>query len=117
MTMASNVLTGLVAFLHCYFLVLEMFLWAKPFGMKTFKRTREEQESTKVLAANQGLYNGFLAAGLVWSYWAGYDVRVFFLVCVVVAGLYGAVTAARSILFAQAIPGAAALVVTLLARS
>jgi putative membrane protein len=117
MTAASNALTGLVAFLHMYFLVLEMFLWAKPFGMKTFKRTREEQESTKVLAANQGLYNGFLAAGLVWSYWAGYDVRVFFLVCVVVAGLYGAVTAARSILFAQAIPGAAALVVTLLARS
>jgi len=118
-TMASNVLTGLVAFLHCYFLVLEMFLWAKPFGMKTFKRTREEQESTKVLAANQGLYNGFLAAGLVWSYCpsAGYDVRVFFLVCVVIAGLYGAVTAARSILFAQAIPGAAGLVVTLLSRS
>jgi putative membrane protein len=116
MAMTSNVLTGLVAFLHVYFLVLEMFLWAKPFGMKTFKRTREEQESTKVLAANQGLYNGFLAAGLVWSYWSGYDVRVFFLVCVVVAGLYGAVTAARSILFAQALPGAAALVATLLAR-
>jgi putative membrane protein len=117
MTAASNVLTGLVAFLHLYFLVLEMFLWAKPFGMKTFKRTREEQESTKILAANQGLYNGFLAAGLVWSYWAGYDVRVFFLACVVVAGIYGAATAARSILFAQAIPGAAALVMTLLARS
>ena len=116
MTAASNVLTGLVAFLHVYFLVLEMFLWAKPFGMKTFKRTREEQESTKILAANQGLYNGFLAAGLVWSYWAGYDVRVFFLACVVVAGVYGAATAARSILFAQAIPGAAALIVTLLAR-
>ena len=115
MTTASNVLTGLVAFLHVYFLVLEMFLWAKPFGMKTFKRTREEQESTKILAANQGLYNGFLAAGLVWSYWAGYDVRVFFLVCVVVAGIYGAMTAARSILFAQAIPGAAALIVTFLA--
>jgi putative membrane protein len=116
MTAASNVLTGLVAFLHLYFLVLEMFLWAKPFGMKTFKRTREEQESTKILAANQGLYNGFLAAGLVWSYWAGYDVRVFFLACVVVAGVYGAATAARSILFAQAIPGLAALIVTLAAR-
>ena len=116
MAMTSNVLTGLVAFLHVYFLVLEMFLWAKPFGMKTFKRTREEQESTKILAANQGLYNGFLAAGLVWSYWAGYDVRVFFLVCVVVAGLYGAATAARSILFVQGIPGAAALIVTLLSR-
>ena len=115
MTMASNVLTGLVAFLHVYFLVLEMFLWAKPTGMRVFKRTLAEQESTKVLAANQGLYNGFLAAGLVWSYWAGSDVRVFFLVCVVVAGLYGAATAARSILFAQALPAAAALTVTLLA--
>jgi putative membrane protein len=115
MTMASNILTGLVAFLHLYFLTLEMFLWATPTGMRVFKRTREEQESTKVLAANQGLYNGFLAAGLVWSYWAGCDVRVFFLVCVVIAGIYGAITAVRSILFAQALPAAAALVVTLLA--
>ncbi|HSD87585.1 MAG TPA: DUF1304 domain-containing protein [Kofleriaceae bacterium] len=118
MATASQVLTGLVLLLHVYFLVLEMFLWATPFGMKTFKRSREEQESTKVLAANQGLYNGFLAAGLAWSYVAstGHDIRVFFLVCVVVAGLYGAATAARSILFAQALPAAAALVVTLLAR-
>src|SRR5262245_55322904 len=105
MAAASQVLTGLVALLHVYFLVLEMFLWATPFGQKTFKRSREEQESSKVLAANQGLYNGFLAAGLVWSFWAanGFEIRVFFLACVVVAGLYGAATASRSILFVQAL--------------
>ena len=112
----SNALTGIVAALHAYFLVLEMFLWTTPVGQKTFKRTAEQQIETKALAQNQGLYNGFLAAGLVWSYWAGYDVRVFFLVCVVVAGVYGAITASRSILFVQAIPGAAALAATILTR-
>jgi putative membrane protein len=118
MATASQVLTGLVAFLHVYFLVLEMFLWATPFGAKTFKRPLDEMQSTKVLAANQGLYNGFLAVGLVWSFWAanGFEIRVFFLACVVVAGLYGALTASRSILFVQALPAIAALVVTLLAR-
>jgi putative membrane protein len=120
MATASLVLTGLVAALHAYFLVLEMFLWTTPYGMKTFKRTAEEQQQTKVLAANQGLYNGFLVAGLVWSLTAGepfgYSLKLFFLGCVVIAGLYGAATASRSILFAQAIPAAAALVVTLLAR-
>ncbi len=119
MLLASQVLTGIVAALHVYFLVLEMFLWATPFGMKTFKRTAAEQEATKSLAANQGLYNGFLAAGLVWSLVAN-DVlasplRVFFLACIVVAGIYGAITAAKQILFVQAFPAAAALVVTLLA--
>ena len=121
MSLASQVLTGLVAALHVYFLVLEMFLWATPFGQKTFKRSAEEQEATKVLAANQGLYNGFLAAGLVWSLVAGdaiaIPLRVFFLGCVVVAGLYGAATAARQILFVQAIPAAAALAVTLVLRA
>jgi putative membrane protein len=112
----SNALTGIVAALHAYFLVLEMFLWTTPVGQKTFKRTAEQQIETKALAQNQGLYNGFLAAGLVWSFWAGYDVRVFFLVCVVVAGVYGAMTASRSILFVQAIPGAAALAATILTR-
>jgi len=120
MATASQVLTGLVAALHLYFVVLEMFLWATPYGMKTFKRTAEEQQQTKVLAANQGLYNGFLVAGLVWSMTAaepfGYSLKLFFLGCVVVAGLYGAATAARQILFAQALPAAAALVVTYLAR-
>ena len=112
----SNALTGIVAALHAYFIVIEMFLWTTPVGQKTFKRTAEQQIETKALAQNQGLYNGFLAAGLVWSYWAGFDVRVFFLVCVVVAGIYGAITAARSILFVQAIPGAAALVATILSK-
>jgi putative membrane protein len=119
MMLASQVLTGLVAALHAYFLVLEMFLWATPFGQKTFKRTAEEQAQTKVLAANQGLYNGFLAAGLVWSLVANdvlaMPLRVFFLSCVVIAGLYGAATAAKQILFVQAIPAAAALVFTILA--
>ena len=119
MATASQVLTGLVAALHIYFLALEMFLWTTPYGQKTFRRTQQQQQETKALAANQGLYNGFLAAGLIWSYFAragAFDIRVFFLACVVVAGLYGAATAARSILFAQALPGAAALAVTLLAR-
>jgi len=117
MSAASQVLTGLVAVLHVYFLVLEMFLWTTPFGRKTFKRSAAEMESTKVLAANQGLYNGFLAAGLAWSFVASEpvatEVRVFFLGCVVVAGIYGAATAARQILFVQAIPAALALAVTL----
>jgi putative membrane protein len=120
MQLASQILTGLVAALHVYFLVLEMFLWTTPYGQKTFKRSAEEQESTKVLAANQGLYNGFLAGGLVWSLVASdviaLPIRVFFLSCVVVAGIYGAMTAAKQILFAQALPAAAALIVTLLLR-
>ena len=120
MATASQVLTGLVAFLHVYFLVLEMFLWATPFGAKTFKRPLAEMEAQKALAANQGLYNGFLAAGLVWSFFGDaavvYQVRVFFLACVVIAGIYGAATASRTILFVQAIPGALALAATLGAR-
>jgi putative membrane protein len=115
MTLASQVLTALVALLHVYFLVLEMFLWATPFGAKTFARPLAEMEQSKSLAANQGLYNGFLAAGLVWSLVTGaHDVRVFFLVCVVIAGVYGAATASKKILFVQAIPAAAALAITLL---
>lgn len=118
MAIASSVLTGLVAAFHVYFLVLEMFLWTTPFGQKTFKRSRADQEATKVLAANQGLYNGFLAAGLVWSLVASeglaIPLRVFFLGCIVIAGLYGGLTAARSILFVQAVPAALALAITLL---
>src|SRR4051794_34203455 len=120
MNVASQVLAGVVAALHVYFLVLEMFLWATPFGVKTFGHTREEQEQSKVLAANQGLYNGFLAAGLVWSLVAGpelaFPLRFFFLGCVLVAGLYGAATVGKKILFVQALPAALALVVTFLAR-
>ena len=118
MITASHVLTGLVAFLHVWFLVLEMFLWATPFGAKTFRRPLAEMQAQKVRAATQGLYNGFLAAGLVWSYFAasGFEIRVFFLACVLVAGLYGAATASRAILFMQALPAALALAVTLALR-
>jgi putative membrane protein len=117
MATVSQVLTGLVAALHVYFLVLEMFLWTGPTGQRVFGRTAAEQEASKVLAANQGLYNGFLAAGLVWSLVAGppvaLPVRVFFLACVVVAGIYGGLTATRRILFVQALPAAVALALTL----
>jgi putative membrane protein len=117
MALVSQILTGLVAALHVYFLVLEMFLWATPVGQKVFGRTAEEQSSTKVLAANQGLYHGFLAAGLVWSLVAGdalaLPIRTFFLGCVVVAGIYGGLTATRKILMVQALPAAIALAVTL----
>jgi putative membrane protein len=120
MLLASQIVTGLVAALHVYFLVLEMFLWTTPVGQKAFARTREEQEASKVLAANQGLYNGFLAAGLVWSLVAGdliaLPIRTFFLGCVVVAGVYGGVTASKKILFVQAIPAAIGLAVTLALR-
>ncbi|HEX9487210.1 MAG TPA: DUF1304 domain-containing protein [Gemmatimonadales bacterium] len=116
MNTASQVITGIVAALHGCFLVLEMFLWATPFGAKTFARPLEEMQRTKTLAANQGLYNGFLAAGLVWSLiTSATQVRIFFLACVLVAGLYGAVTASKKILVLQALPAAAGLIVTLLA--
>lgn len=115
--MLANVLIGLVAALHVYFLVLEMFLWDTPYGRKTFGLTPEFSAASKALAANQGLYNGFLAAGLAWGLSlgaAGFGVKVFFLVCVIVAGVYGAATASRKILFVQALPGAAALAALLL---
>ena len=113
MTLASQITTAIVAALHLYFLVLEMFLWATPFGAKTFARPLEEMQQTKPLAANQGLYNVFLAAGLVWSLVApDHAARIFLLVCVVVAGVFGAATASRKILFVQALPGALALVLS-----
>jgi len=118
MVRAATVLVGLVALLHLYILVLEMFLWDRPAGIRAFGHTREAAQATKVLAANQGLYNGFLAAGLLWGLWlgpAGTGVKVFFLVCVIVAGVYGAVTASRKILFVQALPAAVALAFVLLA--
>jgi putative membrane protein len=118
MTLAANLITILVALLHIYFLVLEMFLWDKPAGRKAFGLTQEQAQSTKVLAANQGLYNGFLAAGLIWGLsmgGAGTQVKVFFLCCVLVAGIYGAVTASRKILFVQALPAAIALLLMWLA--
>jgi putative membrane protein len=111
MQIAANIAVGLVAVLHLYFLVLEMFFWAKPFGRRTFGLTPEFAAASKSLAANQGLYNGFLAAGLVWGLslgGAGDSIKIFFLGCVIVAGVFGAVTASRKILWVQALPGAIA---------
>jgi putative membrane protein len=108
----------LIALLHVYILVLEMFLWDKPAGLRAFGQTREAAAASKVLAANQGLYNGFLAAGLFWGLSlgaAGTGVKVFFLCCVLVAGLFGAATASRRILFVQAVPAAIALALVFLA--
>ena len=112
MSIVANVAVALVALLHLYFLVLEMFLWDKPAGLRAFGHSPEAAAATKVLAANQGLYNGFLAAGLLWGLSlgaAGTAVKVFFLLCVVIAGLYGAATASRKILVVQALPGLIAL--------
>lgn len=109
---AANVVVLLVAILHVYILVLEMFLWDKPKGMKAFGITREFAAQTKVLAGNQGLYNGFLAAGLFWGLYLGapgHSVKVFFLLCVLVAGIYGGATANKRILFVQAVPAAIGL--------
>ena len=116
MTTAANIAIALVALLHFYFLVLEMFLWDKPFGRRTFKLTPEFAAASKGLAANQGLYNGFLVAGLLWGLLmgtAGIDVKVFFLACVIVAGLFGGATVNRNILFVQAVPGIIALALLL----
>lgn len=121
MSVAANVLVAVVALLHLYFLVLEMFLWTKPFGRRTFGLTPELAQATASLAANQGLYNGFLAAGLVWSLLAeppfDFRLKIFFLGCVVVAGIYGAATANRKILWIQAAPALLALALVFLARN
>lgn len=119
MDIAATVAVVLIAALHVYFLVLEMFFWTKPLGRKTFRLTPELAQATASLAANQGLYNGFLAAGLLWGLSLGeegFAIRVFFLVCVIVAGVFGAATVGRKILFVQAIPAAIALALTWLAR-
>lgn len=111
--MIGSILTGVVALIHLYILVLEMFLWDKPQGMKAFGTPPAFAAESKTLAANQGLYNGFLAAGLIWGIWlgeAGDPIKVFFLLCVAVAGVFGAVTVSRKILFVQTIPAVVALV-------
>lgn len=112
MSIATDILIILIAVLHIYFLVLEMFLWEKPIGLKAFGLTPETAKTSRVLAANQGLYNGFLSAGLIWGLLLGsegMDVKAFFLCCVLIAGLFGAATASRKILFIQALPAALAL--------
>jgi len=120
MTAVADLLVGLVALLHAYFLVLEMFLWTTPTGRRIFGAEAGFAQESRTLAANQGLYNGFLAAGLVWGLLAGgthgSDVKLFFLACVIVAGGDGAVTVNRRILLVQALPAAVALVAVLLAR-
>jgi putative membrane protein len=116
----ADVLAGLVALEHLGFLVLEMFLWTKPIGLKVFRLTPQVAEASASLAANQGLYNGFLAAGLVWGLLsAGHEalsIKTFFLGCVVVAGVFGAATVSPSILLVQAAPALAALILLRLAR-
>jgi putative membrane protein len=116
----ATVAVAIVALLHGYFLVLEMFLWTSPRGRAIFGTDEEFARRSAALAANQGLYNGFLAAGLVWALVAGgsvgFQARVFFLVCISIAGLYGAVSVSRRILFVQAVPAAIALGLVLLAR-
>lgn len=110
--MVGNILIGVVALIHVYIVVLEMALWDTPRGRKAFGTTPEFAAATKVLAANQGLYNGFLVAGLAWGLWlgeAGFAVKVFFLACVAVAGVYGAATASRKILYIQTVPAVLAL--------
>jgi putative membrane protein len=119
MDIISKILVGLVALEHVYILYLEMFLWTTPRGMKTFGTTPEQAEASKTLAANQGLYNGFLAAGLFWSLvnsdpGVAKQIQLFFLACVIVAAVYGGLTAKRSILFVQGLPALIALIAVLL---
>jgi len=120
MTFLAQILVGIVAALHLGFLVLEMFWWNTPRGRAMFATTPEFAAESATLAANQGLYNGFLSAGLVWSLIAsdpvGFQAKVFFLVCVIIAGLYGAKTVSSRILFVQAVPAALALAAVLLSR-
>ncbi len=127
MAVVATVLVLLVAALHAYFMLLEMVFWTKPLGLEAFGQTPATAEASKTLAANQGLYNGFLVAGLLWgvivAYTApatspgGFAIECFFLVCVIVAGVFGGLTASRKILYVQALPGAIALVAVFVARS
>jgi putative membrane protein len=117
MAIAASIAVAIIALLHLYFLVLEMFLWTKPTGRRTFGLDADFAERSKGLAANQGLYNGFLAAGLLYGLVQGnFEFKVFFLVCVLVAGLYGGFTVKRSILYIQALPALIALILVWLAR-
>ena len=120
MSYVANGLVALVAALHLYFLVLEMFLWTKPKGLATFGNTLEKAQQSAVLAANQGLYNGFLAAGLIWGLLHpnvafGFQIKIFFLACVIVAGLYGGYSVSKKIVIVQALPAIVALVLLWLA--
>ena len=118
MHVVAALAVALVALAHLYFLALEMFFWTKPLGLRTFGMTQDFANATAVLAANQGLYNGFLAAGLIWSLLdaqRGFALKLFFLACIVAAGVYGGLTAKMTILYVQALPAAVAFVLVLLA--
>ena len=118
MKTVANVLIAVVALLHVYFMMLEMAFWTRPPGRKAFGLSAEFAEASKRLAANQGLYNGFLAAGLIWGLSlgdAGFAIKTFFLVCVLIAGIFGAATVSRKILWVQALPAAVALVLLFVA--
>ena len=120
MKLLANLFVVLVAVAHLWFLTLEMFLWTKPLGLKTFRNTQEKANDSAVLAANQGLYNGFLAAGLFWGLLHSapafaFQIKAFFLLCVIIAGIYGAISVSKRILFVQAAPAALALILLWLA--
>jgi len=118
MHMIANIFIALVALIHIYILILEMFLWTKPKGLKVFRQTLEQAKASAVLAANQGLYNGFLAAGLIWSLINPEpQIRIFFLSCVFIAGLYGSFTANKKILYIQALPAALALILVYISKA
>jgi len=121
MATIAALLVAVVAAIHVYIVILEMFLWRTPRGLRSFGTTQSFADESATLAANQGLYNGFLVAGLIWGLLAtdpvGFQVRIFFLGCVIVAGLYGAATVNRRILVVQAVPAAIALVAVLVAGS
>jgi len=121
MALISNILVGIVAALHAYFLVLEMFFWTQPLGLRVFNMTLQKAQDSAVLAANQGLYNGFLAAGLLYGIFAsnaavGFQFKVFFLLCVIAAGLYGGWSVSPRIIYIQALPAVIALVFVWLAN-
>ena len=118
--MLANIVVGLIGLLHVYILVLEMFLWDKPKGLKAFGNTQAAATATKVLAANQGLYNGFLAAGLFWGLLTGgsegFNIKLFFLVCIAIAGVYGGMTASKKIIYIQTVPAIISIVLLFLSR-
>jgi len=117
MSLTANIIITIVALLHIAFLVLEMFYWEKPLGRRIFGHSQEAAKVSKRLAANQGLYNGFLAAGLIWGLMLGTEgasIKIFFLACVLIAGIFGGMTASKKILYVQALPAAIGLVLLLL---
>ncbi len=116
MSILTTIAISIVILLHLLFMVLEMFMWNTPFGRKTFGLKEDYARQSTTLAANQGLYNGFLAAGLIWGLVStgGFDALIFFLSCIIIAGIYGALTAKRSILFLQALPAAIAMALLIL---